>query len=305
MKLEQFRQIIELVNTGSFSQAARNLYISQPNLSNSVKQLEKELGFPLFVRTSDGVIPTRQGRDVIEHFKIIQGQYDMLEHYCQNSDKPSRLSLRVATLNFNRTNSAFAAIARRYMGAPIDFSFLHYTSIAPVIDMVVSCQVDLALIGILSPYNKNMMAKLQNSRIEYNKLSSSPLSVVVGPQNPLYNEAAVSLEHLYPFAMIYYGSSEDDPSYSLHYATGLSTRVSGLVRVNTSQLFYLTLQTSSAVGLVASSVDSFNQYNTWEGIRALQLTDCDIESEYGWIKLRRLPLPDIAAELLETVRHLF
>lgn len=305
MKLEQFGQVIELVNTGSFSQAARNLYISQPNLSHSIKQLEKEFGFPLFIRTSDGVIPTRQGWDLIEHFKIIQRQYDLMQQYCCDPAQPFRHSLRIATLSFSWSTPAFSDIVRRHMGAPIDFSFLHYTSIDPVINMVSTCQVDFALIGILSPYNKNIMARLQNSQIEYYKIAKSPLSVIIGPQNPLYNEEAVSLEHLYPFTLIYYGSSDDDPSYSLPYVTGLRNRVFGCVRVNNSHLFYQTLQTTPAVGLLASSVDMFNQTNTWEGIRALPLIDCAIESEYGWIKLRRLPLTDIAAELLETVRYLF
>lgn len=305
MRLEQFGQIIELVKTGSFSQAARNLYISQPNLSNSIKQLENELGFPLFIRTSDGVVPTKQGHDLIEHFGIIQREYGLLQQYCQTPELHSRMSLRVATLNINRTIPAFSAIVRRYMGAPVNFSFLHYTAIDPLINLVTACQVDFALIGILSPYNKNVTARMQNSQIEYNRIASAPISAVVGPQNPLYSEAAISIEQLYPFAQIYYGSDSDDPSYSLLHVTGLRNRVFSRIRVNSGQMFYQTIQTTTATGLVASAVDTFNKFNVWENVRALKLTNCDVEAEYGWVKLRRLPLTDIAAELLEEVRNLF
>lgn len=55
MKLEQLRHIIEVSNTGSFSQAAKKLYMAQPNLSRSVKRLEEELGYSIFLRTSTGV----------------------------------------------------------------------------------------------------------------------------------------------------------------------------------------------------------------------------------------------------------
>ena len=58
LKLEQLSEIIQIANMGSFSEAARVLYISQPNLSRSVKQLEEELGFEIFVRKSDGVVLT-------------------------------------------------------------------------------------------------------------------------------------------------------------------------------------------------------------------------------------------------------
>ena len=51
MKLEQIEQILSLSDTGSFTETARRLYISQPNLSASVKQLENEIGNIIFERT--------------------------------------------------------------------------------------------------------------------------------------------------------------------------------------------------------------------------------------------------------------
>lgn len=307
MKLEQLDQIIEILNTGSFSQAARNLYISQPNLSHSVKQLENEFGFIIFTRTSEGVIPTPQGKELIEHFKIIRREYSILEEYCQNPVKPPQLSLQIATLNLNRTTPAFAAIVKKYMGSPIKFSFMHYTSLALLIKQVITCQVDFALIGTLSPYIKGVMAQLQNKHIEYHAFSTAPISVIVGPQNPLYyrEEAFIKLDELCSATLISYGNEEEDPSYSLPHVTGLSNRVYGKIHVNSSQLFYKMIQTAPVVGLFACSPESFNRHKLWEDIRILRLKDCDIMAEFGWIKLRRVPLTDIASELIETVKLLF
>lgn len=304
MRLEQFGQVIELVKTGSFSQTARNLYISQPSLSHSIKQLEKELGFSLFVRTSDGVIPTPQGRDVIEHFKIIHRESCSLREYCQNSEQAPRVSLRIATRNLNRTNQAFYDIVKRHMGAPIDFSFLHYTTIDQMIDMVSACQVDFALIGTLSPYTKALMARLQNNNIEYYKISEGPISAIVGPQNPLYQEESATLQELYPFTLVSYSNNNEDPSFSLPHVTGLNRHAFGHVRVNSSQLFYSIVQTTPAVGLLVHDAESFKRFNDQKDVRLLPLSDCDVGAEYGWIKLRRLPLSDIAAELLDSVRAL-
>ena len=58
MKLEQLSQVIEIADTGSFSEAARKLFITQPALSRSVKQLEQELGYEIFERNSSGVVLT-------------------------------------------------------------------------------------------------------------------------------------------------------------------------------------------------------------------------------------------------------
>ena len=72
VRVEQFFYAIEIADTGSFSQAARNLYVSQPNLSHAVKQIEEQVGFPLFVRTPSGVIPTPEGNDLIDHFRVLK-----------------------------------------------------------------------------------------------------------------------------------------------------------------------------------------------------------------------------------------
>ena len=107
MKIEQFFYAVEIADTGSFSQAARNLYVSQPNLSHAIKQIERELGFPLFIRSATGVIPTAEGSAVIDHFRIIKREYEQVAQFLHTPDYPVRLSLRVATLNSNWTTQVF------------------------------------------------------------------------------------------------------------------------------------------------------------------------------------------------------
>lgn len=51
MTLQQLRYIVTIVNCGSISEAAKQLFITQPSLSNSVKELEKEMGISIFNRS--------------------------------------------------------------------------------------------------------------------------------------------------------------------------------------------------------------------------------------------------------------
>ena len=53
-----FKYAIEVEQTRSITKAAENLYMAQPNLSKAIRELEETLGFPIFVRSSKGVIPT-------------------------------------------------------------------------------------------------------------------------------------------------------------------------------------------------------------------------------------------------------
>lgn len=55
MQLQQLRYFIEVAQTGSISTAAKNLYLSQPSLSQQIINLEKELGISLLIRHSRSV----------------------------------------------------------------------------------------------------------------------------------------------------------------------------------------------------------------------------------------------------------
>ena len=72
MKFDAIFYALEVADAGSFSQAARNLYLSQPNLSYAVRQLEEDLGVRLFDRIPGGVVPTEAGQALIERFRIIR-----------------------------------------------------------------------------------------------------------------------------------------------------------------------------------------------------------------------------------------
>ena len=63
MKIQEMKLILEIVETGSISAAAKKLYISQPALSQTVKKIEDELGTPLFIRRSGKMLElTKAGK---------------------------------------------------------------------------------------------------------------------------------------------------------------------------------------------------------------------------------------------------
>lgn len=61
MKLTQIYYALKVAENGSMNKTAENLYISQPTLTNAIKDLEEEIGIRIFERTSKGVILTREG----------------------------------------------------------------------------------------------------------------------------------------------------------------------------------------------------------------------------------------------------
>lgn len=71
MIFETLQYILAIAEAGSISKAAANLYLAQPNLSKIVSDLEDELGFRIFHRTSKGVTLTSRGQDFVSAFEKI------------------------------------------------------------------------------------------------------------------------------------------------------------------------------------------------------------------------------------------
>ncbi len=67
--LSLYRIFFEVASTGNISRAAKNLYISQPAISKAIQRLEQNMGFPLFIRSSRGVILSQDGEVLYEHVK--------------------------------------------------------------------------------------------------------------------------------------------------------------------------------------------------------------------------------------------
>ena len=66
MNIQQLRYVVAIANSGTFREAAEKMYVGQPSLSIAVRDLEKELGFKIFHRTSSGTFLTRRGMEFYE-----------------------------------------------------------------------------------------------------------------------------------------------------------------------------------------------------------------------------------------------
>ena len=82
MTLQQLKYVVAIADAGSMNIASKQLFISQPSLSGTIKELEKEIGFEIFARSNRGIWMTPAGeeflgyaRQVLEQFKLLEGKY--------------------------------------------------------------------------------------------------------------------------------------------------------------------------------------------------------------------------------------
>lgn len=80
VNLNQLEVFVAVAKAGGFSGAAKALYLSQPSVSNHIRNLERSLGVQLVERTTQGARTTPAGDVVLEHARLIFAQLEQLEH---------------------------------------------------------------------------------------------------------------------------------------------------------------------------------------------------------------------------------
>ena len=74
MNLNQFEYLLAIHQYGSITKAAQHLFVSAPAISNAIKSLEDEMGYPILIRQQNGVSFTKEGEETILALQIIQEQ---------------------------------------------------------------------------------------------------------------------------------------------------------------------------------------------------------------------------------------
>ena len=78
MTLQQLKYVITVAEKGTVSEAAKTLFISQPSLTNAIKELENELQIEIFIRTNKGVIVSNEGEEFLGYARQIIEQTQLL-----------------------------------------------------------------------------------------------------------------------------------------------------------------------------------------------------------------------------------
>ena len=94
MTLQQLRYVITVAQKGSISEAAKELFISQPSLSNAIKELEKEMKIIIFSRTNKGIIISDEGLEFLGYARQVLEQAELLENrYLETKSTKKRFNI--------------------------------------------------------------------------------------------------------------------------------------------------------------------------------------------------------------------
>ena len=87
MTLQQLKYIVTVAETGNITEAAKRLFISQPSLTNAIRELEKEMQITIFNRTNKGVAVSNEGDEFLSYARQVLEQVGLLEEKYQEHSK--------------------------------------------------------------------------------------------------------------------------------------------------------------------------------------------------------------------------
>lgn len=211
MTIQQLQYVLEIAKTGSVSQTARNLFLSQPNISNAVKNLEAELGITIFRRTATGMVLTPEGNRLVHRAGgIIQELNQLMEDVKGRPECYFRLNCARYIPAFE----AFAELCRKYERCPqMHFSCFSDMGADPVQEMLEN-QYDLCVCTLTAAVWETLGARCQAARLRWELLLETPMYVQLAKDHPLAQEGAFSFEALRGYPYVDFTPAKNLATYS-------------------------------------------------------------------------------------------
>lgn len=300
MKIEQLRQLLEVAKTKSINQAAMNLFISQPNLSMSLKKLEAELGYPLFTRTNKGIELTSQGEKFMESAASVLLQFDKLKNLSSNMSGQEGQSFTLGNMHFRYVTEAAAKLFNSsHSNSPFKLTIIEGGR-DKIIDLVYRGEVEIGVMNIWSIHKKAVHAQLKAKDIQYYRLDSAPPSIVVGKGSPLYSSDPdwmpdADVLHRYPQVMydeFDFGTYGDTPK-----ELGLD-KCSKRIVVNDRATLMEIMQHTDAFMLAGTNPKAYTHSSYYPNAKCFQIAHTDITCEVGWIRRKDYSPSPLALEFI-------
>ena len=186
MTFVQLQQLLEIHRAASISQAAKNLFVSQPSISLTLKALEEELGFPIFLRTKKGLIPTVQGTNVIDHAARICESYRLLT----TPEMQKSTSLRISTISFPPIQSSFLRLVEENKSRrDITFSL---TQENEAFEQLMNFALEIGFILKLSTSYLSFLDDIQKMGLHASVVATLPGAIRIGKGHPQFANAHAS-----------------------------------------------------------------------------------------------------------------
>lgn len=296
MTLQQLKYVIEVANWGSINEAAKRLFISQPSLSNAIKDLEEEMKISIFERTNKGISLSKEGVEFLSYARQVVEQAELLESRYLNA-KPSPQHFSVSTQHYAFAVNAFVSLVQEHGHEEYELS-LRETKTYEIIEDVKNMRSEIGVLYV-NEFNGKVINKLLNSaQLQFTSLFTAKPHIFVSINNPLAKQSSVTIEELQPYPNLSFDQGEYN---SFHFAEEiLSTLIhKKSIRVSDRATLFNLL-----IGL--------NGYTISTGVLSADLNgneiipvplECEESINVGWISHKNVALSKLGMYYIEALQQ--
>lgn len=210
MTLQQLQQVITIADCGSMNEAAKKLFVSQPNLSSVVKDLEEETGITIFLRSNRGIVMTPEGEEFIGYARQVTEQYQLLEsrYIAKNAKKKFSVSMQ----HYTFAVKAFVEMVKQVGMDEYEFA-VHETKTHEVIDNVRNMKSEIGVL-YLNDFNQQVMEKiLKENSLVFEELFTCDTFVYIWRNHPLADQKMISMKELEDYPCLAFEQGKNNSFY--------------------------------------------------------------------------------------------
>lgn len=199
MTLQQLKYVVTVADKGTISEAAKELFISQPSLTKAIKELENEMQITIFNRTNKGIVVSNVGDEFLAYARQVLEQSSLLEERFLNLKKQSpRFS--VSTQHYSFVVNAFVDVIREFGGNQYDFT-LRETQTYEIIEDVSRLKSEIGILYTSSKNQEVIMKLIKQNSLDFQELFIAKPHVFISSKHPLSDREVLTLEELddYPY----------------------------------------------------------------------------------------------------------
>lgn len=211
MTLQQLKYAITVAETGTITEAASKLYISQPSLTNAIHELEKEMNIIIFNRTNKGISISKEGEDFLGYARQVLEQAAILEDKYKG-DNGGKKKFCVSTQHYSFAVNAFVDLIKKFGQDEYDFS-LRETQTYEIIEDVARMRSEIGIL-FLNDFNEKVITKILKSYdLEFHQLFVARPHVFISRKHPLAQNQVITNEELEQYPYLTFEQGEHNSFY--------------------------------------------------------------------------------------------
>lgn len=211
MTFQQLKYVITVAETGTITEAAGKLYVSQPSLTKAIHELEKEMNIVIFNRTNKGISLSREGDEFLGYARQVLDQAAILEDKYKGGHGGKK-KFCVSTQHYSFAVNAFVDLIKQYGQDEYDFS-LRETQTYEIIEDVARMRSEIGIL-FLNDFNEVVMDKILKSHdLEFHLLFIAKPHVFISRNHPLAGREIITNEELEQYPYLSYEQGEHNSFY--------------------------------------------------------------------------------------------